>query len=81
MIHGVPYKTRNTKGYVNKTEFNKLGTPASAGCVRVPIKLAKYIYDTCPVGTPVIVKEGTKGKYLAGKPKKYTATSNIDPTK
>lgn len=80
MIHGVPYKTRNTKGYVNKTEFNKLGTPASAGCVRVPIKLAKYIYDTCPVGTPVIVKEGTKGKYPAGKPKKYTATSNVDPT-
>lgn len=80
-MHGVPYSKRNTKGYVSKTEFNKLGTPASAGCVRMPIKLARYIYNNCPVGTPVHVFKGTKGKYPAGKPKKYTATSNIDPTR
>lgn len=81
MMHGVPYKTRNTKGYVYKGEFNKLGSVASGGCVRMPIKLARYIYNNCPVGTPVHVFKGTKGKYPAGKPKKYTATSNIDPTK
>ena len=81
MMHGVPYSKRNTKGYVSKTEFNKLGSPASAGCVRMPIKLARYIYNTCPVGTPVIVFKGTKGVYPMGKPKKYKATSNVDPTK
>ena len=80
MMHGVPWKARNTKGYVYKGEFNKLGTPASSGCVRMPYKLAKYIYTNCPVGTPVRVFKGTKGKYPAGKPKKYTATSNVDPT-
>lgn len=81
MMHGVPYKKRNTKGYVDKTEFNKLGTRASAGCVRMPIKLARYIYNHCPVGTPVKVFNGTKGKYPMGKPKKYKATSNLDPTR
>lgn len=80
MMHTVPYKKRQTTGHVSKSEFNKLGTPASSGCVRMPWKLARYIYANCPVGTPVRVFKGTKGKYPAGKPKKYTATSNIDPT-
>lgn len=80
-MHGVPYKTRNTKGYVYKGEFNKLGTPRSAGCVRMPIKLARYIYNNCPVGTPVTVLKGKKGEYPMGKPAKYTAKSNLDPTK
>lgn len=80
-MHTVPYKTRNTKGYVTKSEFNKLGTPRSAGCVRMPYKMAKYIYEKCPVGTPVIVFKGKAGNYPMGKPKKYTATSNVDPTK
>lgn len=80
-MHTVPYKTRNTKGYVNKTEFNKLGTPRSAGCVRMPYKMAKFIYEKCPIGTPVVVLKGKKGEYPMGKPKKYTATSNYDPTR
>ena len=80
-MHGVPYSKRNTKGYVNKNEFNKLGTPRSAGCVRMPIKMARYIYNNCPVGTPVIVLKGKAGSYPMGKPAKYTATSNVDPTK
>ena len=79
-MHTVPYKHRNTRGLVTKSAFNKLGTPASAGCVRMPWKLAHYIYTTCPVGTPVKVFKGTKGRYPMGKPKKYVATSNVDPT-
>jgi len=80
-MHTVPYSKRNTKGYVNKNEFNKLGTPRSAGCVRMPYKMAKFIYNNCPIGTPVKVFRGTAGSYPMGKPKKYTATSNVDPTK
>ena len=80
MMHTVPYKKRQTTGHVNKTEFNKLGTPASAGCVRMPWKLAHYIYTNCPIGTPVRVFKGTKGNYPKGKPTKYIATSDIDPT-
>ena len=80
MMHGVPWRSRNTKGYVYKNEFNKLGSVASGGCVRMPWKMAKYIYEKCPIGTPVKVFKGTKGKYPMGKPKKYTATKDIDPT-
>ena len=79
-IHMVPYSTRNQSGKVSKTEFNKLGTPASAGCVRAPAKIARYIYNNCPEGTPVIVMKGKEGEYPMGKPKKYTATKNLDPT-
>lgn len=79
-MHTVPYKERQTQGMVNKNEFNKLGTPRSAGCVRMPIKMARYIYNNCPEGTPVIVFKGKQGEYPMGKPTKYTATSNYDPT-
>lgn len=79
-MHTVPYKKRQTTGHVSKTEFNKLGTPASAGCVRMPWKLAKYIYERCPVGTPVRVFNGKAGAYPMGKPTKYKATTDIDPT-
>ena len=79
-MHCVPYSKRNTTGHVYKKEFNKLGTKASGGCVRMPWKMAHYIYTKCPIGTPVKVFKGTKGKYPAGKPKKYTATKDIDPT-
>lgn len=79
-MHTVPYKKRQTTGHVNKTEFNKLGSVASAGCVRMPWIMAHFIYTNCPVGTPVKVFKGTKGKYPMGKPKKYKATTDIDPT-
>lgn len=79
-MHTVPYKKRQTTGHVNKTEFNKLGSVASAGCVRMPWKLAHYIYTNCPIGTPVIVFKGKAGSYPMGKPTKYKATSDVDPT-
>lgn len=78
-IHTVPYKDRQTSGHVNKNQFNKLGSPASAGCVRMPYKMAKFIYENCPLGTPVIVYEKAND-YPMGKPKKYIATTDIDPT-
>lgn len=79
-MHTVPWKKRTTTGKVYKNHFNKLGTKASSGCVRMPWKLAHYIYERCPVGTPVRVFNGKAGAYPMGKPKKYTATANQDPT-
>lgn len=79
-MHMVPYSKRNTSGKVSKGEFNKLGTPRSAGCVRMPAKMARYIYNNCPLGTPVKVFKGKSGEYPMGKPKKYTATTSKDPT-
>ena len=34
-------------------EYNKLGTSASMGCVRLTVENAKWIYDNCPAGTTV----------------------------
>ena len=79
-MHTVPWKKRTTTGKVYKNHFNKLGTKASSGCVRMPWKLAHYIYERCPIGTPVRVFNGKAGAYPMGKPKKYTATANQDPT-
>ncbi|NLW07076.1 MAG: L,D-transpeptidase family protein [Clostridia bacterium] len=36
-------------------EAEKLGTPASHGCVRLEIENAKWIYDHIPQGTPVYI--------------------------
>ena len=79
-LHTVPYSKRQTTGHVSKSEFNKLGTPRSAGCVRMPWKMAHYIYANCPVGTPVSVIKGKAGEYPKGIPTKYHATTDIDPT-
>jgi lipoprotein-anchoring transpeptidase ErfK/SrfK len=34
-------------------EANKLGVPASHGCIRLEIENAKWIYYNIPIGTPV----------------------------
>lgn len=51
-FHSVPYA-----GYSNDKletwEFNKLGTGASLGCVRLCVADAKWIFENCPVGTQV----------------------------
>ena len=34
-----------------------LGQKASHGCIRLKVKDAKWIYDTCPEGTTVVIQE------------------------
>lgn len=36
-------------------EFNKLGTPASHGCIRMCVRDARWIYENCPIGTQVTI--------------------------
>ena len=52
LFHSVPYYTKN-KGNLESEEYNKLGKPASQGCIRLSVADAKWIYDHCPKGTPV----------------------------
>jgi len=54
LFHSVPYETQNP-GDLKADEFNKLGTEASLGCVRLMVAGVKWIYDNCPAGTPVQV--------------------------
>ncbi len=52
MFHSVPY-TREEKDCLEVDEFNKLGKPASLGCVRLCVADAKWLVDNCPEGTTV----------------------------
>jgi lipoprotein-anchoring transpeptidase ErfK/SrfK len=54
MFHSVPYYSAH-KNDLEVDEYNKLGTAASLGCVRLNVSSVKWIYDNCPVGTKVIV--------------------------
>ncbi|MBQ9091645.1 MAG: L,D-transpeptidase, partial [Anaerotignum sp.] len=57
LFHSVPYfeKDKTTLEY---EEYNKLGTTASMGCIRLTVKDAKWLYDNCPVGTTVKMYRG-----------------------
>lgn len=52
MFHSVPYY-KPEKDQLESEEFNKLGEPASKGCVRLSVEDAKWIYDNCKKGTIV----------------------------
>lgn len=52
LFHSVPY-TRMDKSSLEYWEYDKLGTTASAGCVRLTVQDAKWIYNNCPSGTQV----------------------------
>jgi len=47
LFHSVPYTDYGDPGSLEYWEFDKLGTSCSAGCVRLQVKDAKWIYDNC----------------------------------
>ncbi len=57
LFHSVPYYSKN-KGDLEWEEFNKLGTAASAGCVRMTVRDVKWIFDNIPNGTTVKIYDG-----------------------
>ena len=64
-------------------DYNKLGSPASAGCVRMTVADAKWIYDHAAVGTKVKISVGKSSKPgPLGKNKAIKISSSIkyDPT-
>lgn len=52
LFHSVPY-TAKSPDALEYWEFDKLGTKASAGCVRLMVKDAKWIFYNCEAGTMV----------------------------
>lgn len=54
LFHSIPYNRQNA-GTMSNASYDKLGTPASAGCIRLCFRDAKWIYDNCPIGTYVRV--------------------------
>lgn len=52
LFHSVPYYSQS-KQRLETAEYNKLGSRASAGCVRLCVRDVKWIYDNYPTGTIV----------------------------
>lgn len=80
LFHSVPYRTSSKDTLISKY-YNKLGTTASAGCVRLTTIDAKWIYDNCPLGTTVIIYNDSNPGPL-GKPSamKVDESNKWDPT-
>lgn len=53
LFHSVPYLADGDNSSLEYWEYDKLGTTCSAGCVRLTVEDAKWIYDNCPYGTTV----------------------------
>ena len=84
LFHSVPYYSQ-AKNDLEWEEFNKLGTPASLGCVRMTVADSKWLMDNCPIGTLVTIYDDASNPGPLGKPDtiKIPADSpykNWDPT-
>ncbi len=73
----------NTTSFnLNPVEYNKLGSPASHGCVRLCVKDAKWIYDNCKIGMQVTIYDSSNpGPFGQGQVYRITNPGqNWDPT-
>lgn len=52
LIHSVPV---DKKGNIIEEEKEKLGMPASHGCIRLSMEDAKWIYENVPIGSMVYI--------------------------
>lgn len=52
LFHSVPY-TAKSPSSLKANYYDKLGYSVSAGCIRLTVADAKWIYDNCPIGTQV----------------------------
>jgi lipoprotein-anchoring transpeptidase ErfK/SrfK len=82
LFHSVPYTKQktNTLWY---NSYNKLGSFASAGCVRMRTVDCKWIYDHCPLKTKVVVvysKTDPVKKQKIAKINTKSKNRNWDPT-
>lgn len=80
LFHSVWYYKMDAST-LSAAQYNKLGTTASHGCVRLTVQDAKWIYDNCPLGTSVEIYNG-KDPGPLGKPEsiKLSLGTGWDPT-
>lgn len=81
LFHSVWYYQMGKPNTLSNAQYNKLGTVASHGCVRLCVRDSKWIYDNCRFGTPVEIYNGKKPGPL-GKPDaiKLSGWTGWDPT-
>ncbi|HHX23074.1 MAG TPA: L,D-transpeptidase family protein [Thermoanaerobacterales bacterium] len=54
LIHSIP---RDKDNKIIQEDFNKLGIPASHGCIRLKDEYAKWFYENVPSGTLVVIHD------------------------
>lgn len=81
LFHSVPYK-KNTHDSLEAAEFNRLGEPASQGCVRMMVSDVYWIFKNCALNTPVHVIDADESADPLGKPAsvKLPKDAKWDPT-
>ena len=57
IVGGVLFHSNTTEKPKGRPSDTGLGYRASHGCIRMKVNDAKWIYDTCPEGTTVVVQE------------------------
>lgn len=83
LFHSVPYTTNGDPSSLEYWEYDKLGTTASAGCIRLTVADAIWIYSNCGTGTQVEFSASAAnplGKPSARKISGYTDLRGYDPT-
>ena len=81
LFHSVPYETQSHHA-LETEEFNKLGEPASQGCVRMMAGDVRWIFKNCDIDTPVHVIDADQNADPLGKPKTVKLPLDVkwDPT-
>ena len=69
LFHSVPYTSYGDPSSLEYWEYDKLGTACSAGCVRLRVMDAKWIYENCPSGSTIVTFYGSSDPGPLGKPK------------
>lgn len=82
LFHSVPCSSYRNPYSLKAAYYNMLGSPASAGCIRLTVEHAKWIYDYCPIGTSVYISDSVakpSGIEIEQAPK-IPLTQTYDPT-
>lgn len=82
LFHSVYYYSNLNPATLATTQYNRLGSAASHGCIRLTVGDAKWIYDNCPSGTTVMIYDDKNSPGPLGKPKAIKLPSYVrwDPT-
>lgn len=75
LFHSVPYYQQRADT-LEYEEYDKLGTTASAGCIRLTVQDAKWIYDNITSGTYVEFYSDPTNPGPLGKPKAQKISNN-----
>ncbi len=70
LFHSVPYLKKSVDA-LDTPEYDKLGSPASHGCIRLCVRDSKWIYDNCDIDTQVYITN-TSGPAGASIPQRNT---------